>query len=444
MGKLKIGVIGMGRVGLVTACAFASLGFEVWGSDKDKKRIEKLKRGKAPFFEPGLQELLDKGIKNKLLHFCNNNNELIENADILFLCVGTPSREDGSADLSQVEEVAREIALKAKGEKLIVEKSTVPVKTAQWIMRTVNLYSRGRAQIEVASNPEFLREGKAIKDFLEPDRIVIGVESESAREKLLKLYENFSCPKIVTDIQTAEIIKHASNAFLATKISFINLVADLCEATGADVNLVSDAMGLDHRIGRAFLDAGLGYGGSCLPKDVKAFTLIGESFGINFNFLREVDRINDSRITRFLEHIHEALWTAKNKVLGILGLSFKPETDDIRETPALKIVPNLLSEGAYLKLYDPVAIEPFREHFDENPPSIVYADSPYECAKDAHALLVLTDWREFKELDFEKIRKLMVTPIIIDGRNIIEPEKVVSRGFEYYPMGRKPWRPGKF
>lgn len=444
MEKLKIGVIGMGRVGLVTATAFASLGFEVWGSDKDKNRIEKLKRGKTPFFEPGLQELLNKGIEKNALHFCANNKELIAEADVLFLCVGTPSREDGSADLSQVEEVAREIALQAKGKKLIVEKSTVPVKTAQWIMRTINLYSRGKADIEVASNPEFLREGKAIEDFLKPDRIVIGAENETAKEKLLQLYEKFNCPKIVTDIKTAEIIKHASNAFLATKISFINLVADLCEATGADVNIVSDAMGLDRRIGRAFLDAGLGYGGSCLPKDVKAFTLIGENFGINFNLLKEVDRINDSRIDRFLEHIHQALWTAKSKVLGILGLSFKPETDDIRETAALRIIPKLLEEGAYLKLYDPVASKAFMEQFPEDPSSFTYVKSPYESARDAHALLILTDWKDFRELDFKKIKKLMITPIIIDGRNIVDPEEVISVGFEYYPMGRRPWHPGRF
>jgi len=437
--KRTVGVVGLGHVGLVTAAGFAELGFPVVGTDSDPVKRETIASGQAPFFEPGLEELVAKHTASGRLRVVGTLEEVSEQAEVIFICVGTPSRPDGSADLSQVEGVVRHLAKSARGYVLLVEKSTVPVETARWIKRTVRRYAHPDSEIDVASNPEFLREGSAVHDFLHPDRIVLGVDSERARAILEELYADLDAPKLVTDIETAEIIKHASNAFLATKISFINMVADLCEKTGADVTFVARGMGLDPRIGRAFLGAGLGYGGSCFPKDVKAFRYIGMRHGLDFSLLEAVDRINQSRLDRFLEHLTDALWVLKDKTLALWGLSFKPGTDDLREAASLKLIPRLLEEGARLRLHDPRAVEVMKKHVPERPPEVVYVSSPEEAAEGADAILLITEWPEYLRMDFQALRARVHTPVVIDGRNALNPEKVVAAGFEYYGMG-KPFR----
>lgn len=435
MGYYKIAVVGAGYVGLVSACGFAELGHSVVCVDKDGERVSKLKDGILPIYEPGLEDLLRRKLSDGSLRFSDDLKEASEWAQVIFICVGTPPREDGSADLSQVEEVARGIASVINDYKLIVEKSTVPVKTAQWIKRTIELYGGKGKDYDVASNPEFLREGSALYDFFNPDRIVIGVESERAESILRDVYSKLSAPILVTDINTAEIIKHASNSFLAMKISFINMIADLCEVVGADVKKVAKGMGLDKRIGEAFLNAGIGYGGSCFPKDLKAFIRIAEEHNVDFSLLKEVERINESRVRRFLRKIKSVMWVLKDKEFAIWGLSFKPNTDDIREAPSLKIAPLLLAEGVSLRLYDPKAMDNFRRVF---PPSdrVRYFDDPYSALRGAHALVILTEWDEFKRVELSKVKELLLTPIVFDGRNVYDPEEVRAVGLEYYPVGR--------
>ncbi len=432
---MKLGVVGCGYVGLVTATCFAHLGNEVIGADVDEDKIAKLSSGEPTIYEPGLDEMLKEQVSKGNLKFTTDVAKAIRESDVIFICVGTPQLPDGRADLSQVEQVARIVAENLNGYKLIVEKSTVPVKTSNWIKRTIKLYAKTDAQFDVASNPEFLKEGSAINDFLYPDRIVIGVESEKAKEILLKLYEPIDCPKLVTDVNTAEIIKHASNSFLAMKISFINMVADLCEKTGADIQLVADGMGMDKRIGREFLNAGIGYGGSCFPKDVRAFTKIAEEFQVDFSLLKEVDKINNERIDAFLKKIKNALWILSDKTIAVWGLAFKPNTDDIREAPSIKVIQKLLEESSILKLYDPQAMENTKKLF---PPSerVSYHPSAIESAKNADAILVITEWQEFKDVNLKELKNVVKTPIIIDGRNIFNPEDMKKYGFEYYPIGR--------
>lgn len=431
----KIAIIGTGYVGLVTAVGFAELGNSVIGIDKDMEKLEPLKKGIPPFYEPGLEELLKKNFKEGRIRFTDSIKEGVEESDIIFICVGTPPLEDGSADLSQISIVSKEIAEHLNGWKLIVEKSTVPVMTSQWIKRTIKLYSKRTENFDVASNPEFLREGSALQDFFHPDRIVIGVESERAKEILLNLYKDFNCPIVVTDINTAEIIKHASNSFLAMKISFINMISDLCEKTGADIEKVAYGIGLDKRIGLQFLKAGIGYGGSCFPKDVRAFFKIGEEHGLYFGLLKETDRINEQRIERLMEKVKTALWLPKGKIIGILGVAFKPNTDDIREAPSLKVIEALRKEGAILRVHDPKAIPNAKKVICESE-NLKYVENPYNACEGAEALILLTEWDEYRELDLKKVKELMKTPIIIDGRNIFNPEEVIGLGFEYYCMGR--------
>ena len=434
--RMDITVIGAGYVGLITATCFAEVGHYVICAEKVKEKVKKLNAGEPVIYEPGLKEIMRKNLDKGRLRFTSNVVEAIKSTDLIFVCVGTPQREDGKADLSQVEEVARLVAENLKGYKLVVEKSTVPVKTAWWIKRTIRLYSRKNpAEFDIASNPEFLKEGSAIQDFMHPDRIVIGVENKRAKEILLKLYKDFNCPILVTDVNTAELIKHAANAFLATKISFINMVADLCEKTGADIELVAKGMGMDVRIGPHFLKAGIGYGGSCFPKDVKAFIKIAEEYQVDFGLLREVDKINLSRCNKFMEKIYQALWIPRDKLIGVLGLAFKPNTDDIREAPSIKIIKWLYEEGAYLKLYDPQAMDNMKAIYVANE-RLQYVNSPYEAAKGAHALLILTEWEEFKQLDLKEIKQKMETPIIVDGRNIYDPTNMKNLGFEYFCIGR--------
>ncbi|NAZ23098.1 MAG: nucleotide sugar dehydrogenase [Thermocrinis sp.] len=434
---MKLTVVGAGYVGLTTAVCFAHLGNEVMVVEKLPEKVQALKEGKVPFYEPGLEEMLKENLSLGRLFFTTDLKEGLDFSDVIFICVGTPQRPDGSADLSQVEEVARETAKLMEGYKLLVEKSTVPVNTHKLIKRTVERYLKMRGKIlefDVASNPEFLREGSAVRDFLEPDRIVIGVESERARRIMEELYKDFKCPIIFTDPATSELIKHASNSFLAMKISYINMVADLCEKVGADVRLVAEGMGYDKRIGREFLRAGIGWGGSCFPKDIKAFIKMAKDHGVDFSLLEEVDKINQRRAVQFVEKVKSVLWSLKDKTLAVWGLSFKPNTDDIREAPSLRLVPMLLKEGARLKLYDPKAIENFKKLY---PPGkdLDYAPDMYSAVEGASALLIFTEWEEFQRADLYRVKELMELPIIIDGRNIYEPEVVRGLGFEYYGVG---------
>lgn len=431
---MNLSIIGAGYVGLVTACCFAELGHKVKCIEKDSEKVKMLKKGSIPIYEPGLEEILKKNI-GKNLFFTTSIADGVKESPVIFICVGTPQDRRGSADLFQVEEVAREIARNINGYKLIVEKSTVPLDSHIWINKTIQRFAKKGVTFDVASNPEFLKEGSAIEDFMKPDRIVIGVSSERAKKILLDLYSNFKCKKIVTNPQTSKLIKYSANIFLATKISFINNIADISEKVGADVNVVADAIGVDERIGRAFLNAGVGYGGSCLPKDVKAFIKIAESAGIDFKILKEIDRYNDERPLMIVKKVKEALWILKDKEIAIFGLSFKPNTDDIREAASLKIIPQLLAENARIRLYDPVAELQFRKIFPESE-AVRYFKTPYEAVEGAHLLLILTEWEDFKKIDINKIAGLMVIPIVVDGRNIFPPAKMKKTGFEYYSIGR--------
>lgn len=433
---MRIGIFGTGYVGLVSAVCFAELGHEVVGVDKDPQVVGRLAEGIPGIYEPGVHQHLAANLAAKRLRFTTRPEEAMKRSEIVFLCVGTPAQSDGRADLGQVEEVARGIAPLLNGYTLIVEKSTVPANTAHWIARTLRRFAGTGRDFDVASNPEFLREGSAIQDFLHPDRIIIGADTERARALLLGLYSTgFDCPVLVTDVKTAELIKHTANAFLAAKISFINLVADLCEELGVDVTTVARGIGLDPRIGNRFLDAGLGYGGSCFPKDIRAFVHIAEESGVDFALLREVERINRERVGRLLKKIERALWIVRGKVIGVLGLAFKADTDDVREAPSLRVIPALEHAGASLRIYDPRAMENFKKL---HPPTdrLAYVDSIEDAAQGAHALLILTDWHEFRSLDFERLRALMRTPIVIDGRNLFNPADLRARGVEYYSLGR--------
>jgi len=434
---MRLTVVGAGYVGLTTAVCFAHLGNEVMVVEKLPEKVQALKEGKVPFYEPGLEEMLKENLSLGRLSFTTDLKEGLGFSDVIFICVGTPQKPDGSADLSQVEEVARETARLMEGYKLLVEKSTVPVNTHKLIKRTVERYLKRRGKIlefDVASNPEFLREGSAVRDFLEPDRIVIGVESERARQIMEALYKDFKCPIIFTDPATSELIKHASNSFLAMKISYINMVADLCEKVGADVRLVAEGMGYDKRIGREFLRAGIGWGGSCFPKDIKAFIKMAKDHGVDFSLLEEVDKINQRRAIQFVEKVKSVLWSLKDKTLAVWGLSFKPNTDDIREAPSLRLVSMLLKEGARLKLYDPKAMENFKKLY---PPGkdLDYAPNMYSAVKGASVLLIFTEWEDFQRTNLSKVKELMELPIIIDGRNIYDPDVVRGLGFEYYGVG---------
>ena len=434
---MKIGVIGTGYVGLVSAVGLAELGHTVVGTDVDRDKIEKASQGNPNIYEPGLEELLKSNLEKGNLTFSHELEDTIRSCDVLFVCVNTPQKEDGSADMSYIEAVSRKIAENLDNYKLVVEKSTVPVKTSLWIKRTIALYKKKDVPFDVASNPEFLREGSAVEDFLNPDRIIIGVETDRARDFLCEIYAKHKDLILITNIDTAELIKHASNSFLAMKISFINLMANLCEKTEADVELVAKGMGLDPRIGPRFLCAGLGYGGSCFPKDVRALIKIGEDLGVSLDMLKEVDRVNVERIQAFVEKIKKALWILKEKNIAVLGLSFKPQTDDIRNAPSINLINVLIEEGSRLRLYDPKAMDNMKTVFPEDHPNITYTSSPYEAAEGVNALLIVTEWEEFCNLDLEKIKKAMANPIIIDGRNIFDPDMAKALGFEYYSVGRK-------
>lgn len=441
--KPRIAVLGLGHVGLPTALGFVETGWEVIGADDDAAKVATIQSGNVPFYEPGLSELLTRGLASGRLTLTHRVEEAVHAATILFVCVGTPQKESGEADLSQVEATARIIAHNLNGYKLIVEKSTVPAITAQWIKRTVarlakSAHAAGKqiAEFDVASNPEFLQEGKAVENIFRPDRIVVGVESERARALLQQLYQPLQRPIVFTNVSTAELIKHAANVFLSTKISFINLVADLCEEVGADVTQVAHGIGLDPRIGREFLNAGIGFGGYCFPKDLRAFMYLAREHGVDCGLLQEVENINLQRTSSFLKKVRRAVWVLQGKNLGVLGLAFKGGTDDIRESPALRVVKGLLEEGARLRVYDPKAMDAVRREIPESAGQMEYCSSAYEAARDAAALLIVTDWEEFRQLDLARLRDVMEVPVIIDGRNLLDPEVVRAAGFEYVDIGR--------
>ena len=441
--KPRIAVLGLGHVGLPTALGFVEMGWEVIGADDDVGKVEMIRSGRVPFYEPGMDELLARGLASGRFTLSNKVEGVVRGATILFICVGTPQKDTGEADLSQVEATARIIAQNLNGYKLIVEKSTVPAITAQWIKRTVTRLAKsahasdgGSVEFDVASNPEFLQEGKAVENIFRPDRIVIGVETERARMLLEQLYQPLRRPILFTNVSTAELTKHAANVFLSTKISFINMVADLCEEVGADVTEVAHGIGLDPRIGTNFLNAGIGFGGYCFPKDLRAFMYLAREHSVDCQLLQEVENINLRRVQSFLKKVRHAVWVLQGKKLGVLGLAFKGGTDDIRESPALRVVKELVEQGARLRLYDPQAIEAARRDFPERVGCIEYCSSAYDAAQDADALLIVTDWDEFRRLDLTKLRDAMAVPVIIDGRNLLDPDAVRSAGFEYVDMGR--------
>ncbi len=431
---MRIAVIGAGYVGLVTAACLADLGNDVICIDIDKAKISKLKRGIVPIYEPGLDDLLKRNKKEKRLLFTTSIKEAVKKSEVIFIAVGTPPKESGEADLTYIENVCKDIARYMDSYRLVVEKSTTPVETGMWIKHTLEVYASKKVKFDVASNPEFLREGSAIGDFMHPDRIVIGVESKKAKDILTDLYNPLHAEIVVTNINSAEIIKHASNSFLATKISFINAVANICEKSGADVEEVARGMGLDKRIGRAFLDAGIGFGGFCFPKDIEAFIHISDKLGYDFELLKAVKNINDSRRILLVKKIEKAIWNIKNKTIAILGLAFKPNTDDMRFAPSINIIEALKKEGANIKAYDPQAMAKARSLPEFK--GVNFCGDPYAAVRGADCLVMVTEWNEFKELDLKKVKKLLRQPVIIDGRNIYDPKKMKELGFKYYSMGR--------
>jgi UDPglucose 6-dehydrogenase len=435
---LRIAVLGLGHVGLPTALGFAEMGWEVVGADNDLDKVLRLKSGDPGFYEAGVEELLRKHLQTGLFKPVEDLGAAIRLAQIVFICVGTPQHENGEADLSQVESAARTIAQNLNGYKLIVEKSTVPAVTAKWIQRTIRRYasSANPVAFDVASNPEFLQEGSAVHNVLHPDRVVCGVESERAGRILTAMYAPLQTPIITTDLNTAELTKHASNSFLAMKISFINMVADLCEAIGADVTKVAQGIGMDPRIGTAFLQAGVGFGGYCFPKDLRAFIHLAEEYGVDCSLLKEVEAINEKRAAAFVRKVRKALWVLRGKKIGVLGLAFKPDTDDIREAPSLKIIRALLQEGASVHLYDPKALPNVQRVFPPEKGRVSYCKSAYEAVRGVHAVLLLTEWKEFKDLDLRRIYDLMEVPVLVDGRNLLDPARVRKFGFEYLSIGR--------
>jgi len=431
---MKVCIIGAGHVGLVSGACFADLGNEVVCVDIDGEKINKLRKGIIPFFEPELEGLVEKNVKEGRLSFTTGLEEGVKESEIIFISVGTPPRDNGEADLSYVEDVSKRIAGAMEEYKIIVEKSTVPVKTGEWVRRTIKLNNVHGVDFDVISNPEFLREGSAIYDFMHPDRIVVGVESERAEKVMRELYEPLKASLIFTDIKSAEIIKHASNSFLALKISYINAIANVCELVGADVEKVAEGMGLDKRIGRSFLKAGIGYGGSCFPKDIAAFIKIAGESGYDFELLKVAEKVNREQREQFLKKIKNSLWTLNNKTIGALGLAFKPDTDDVREAPSLKVIEQLQAEGAKIKAFDPAAIETTRAVLKD----IEYCTDPYEVAAGSDCLLILTEWEQFKNLDLKRIKSLLNNPLIIDGRNLYDPRELKNMGFTYIGVGIKP------
>ncbi len=433
---MDICFIGSGYVGLTTGTCFAEVGHNVICVDNDPRKVEMLNSGKVPIYEPGLEDLIRRNVSAGRLRFTGSTEEGVDNSDVIFIAVPTPPQPDGSVDLSFIEKVAREIAAVIKDYKVIVDKSTVPVKTGEKVSETIARYKTSDCDFDVVSNPEFLREGCAVEDLMEPDRIVIGANSDRAVNIMRKVYEPFVAPILITDINSAELIKHAANSFLALKISYINAVAEICEASGADVEKVADGIGMDKRIGRRFLNSGLGYGGSCFPKDLSAFIAISDQLGIPFTMLKEVQNINTRQRERLLQKMRQALWILRDKRIGVWGLTFKPDTDDVRNSVPIELVEDLIRDGAHVTAYDPKGMDRIREL--GLIPEANLVDTPEEVADGAEALVVATEWKEFEHVDLSQIREKMVTPIIFDGRNMFDPNQMSKLGFTYHSMGRPP------
>jgi UDPglucose 6-dehydrogenase len=436
---MDISIIGSGYVGLVTGACFADVGHHVICVDNDSEKVKQLKAGEIPIYEPGLEEIVHRNVSAQRLHFTGNIQEAVERSQIIFIAVPTPPLPDGDVDLSFVEKVAREIAGVLTDYRVIVDKSTVPVKTGEKVAESIKRYNRHGAKFDVVSNPEFLREGCAVADLMHPDRIVIGAQSERAIDLMKKVYEPFMAPILVTDVSSAELIKHCANSFLALKISYINAVSAICEASGADVEKVADGIGMDHRIGRDFLNAGIGYGGSCFPKDIAAFIAISDQLGRPFTLLKEVQRINEGQKAHFLKTIRETLWVLREKRVAVWGLTFKPDTDDVRSSVAIEVVEQLLREGAHVVAYDPKGMHKARSI--KAIADAEFASSALEAVTDAEALIIATDWNEFANVDLGVLKDKMRTPIVFDGRNLLDPETMRQFGFSYYSVGRAGVRP---
>jgi UDPglucose 6-dehydrogenase len=435
---MNICVVGTGYVGLVTGAVFADLGNDVVCVDKDRDKIAALKAGRMPIYEPGLEEMVARNAGDSRLSFTSDLGVGIRHADVIFIAVGTPPKDTGETDLSQVEAVAAEIGRSMDRYKVVVNKSTVPVGTGELVREVIARHQPRAIEFDVVSNPEFLREGSAIEDTLRPDRIVIGAPTQHVAMTLVELYAPLERPMIITDLPSAEVIKYASNAFLAAKISFINAISNICEAAGADVSQVMKGMGLDPRIGGAFLQAGLGYGGSCFPKDVDSLIHTAGRLGYDFKLLRSVVEINRERAAHLVESIAKALGPLDDKTVAVLGLAFKPNTDDMREAKSLEVIQLLHAAGARVRVYDPAAMDNARRLL---PSSVTFSDSPYEAADGAHAAVLVTEWNEFRYLNLERLRGHLTRPAIFDGRNLWEPERMRRLGFEYHSVGRKPVLP---
>jgi UDPglucose 6-dehydrogenase len=452
---MKIAVIGAGYVGLTTAACLAQIGHEVFCSESDLAKLKQLQSGAMPLFEPHLEDIIRRNREAGRLAF-GSTEEAIERGRAIFICVGTPPLPNGDANLSAIESVARAIAKRASGYRLVIEKSTVPVQTGAQLRKHLAVHCTNTLQYDVASNPEFLREGSAVEDFLHPDRIVVGAESEQAANLLREIYEpilqkTFTCPVhkhcparaavhfLVTDTNSAELIKHASNSFLAMKISFINMVANLCEVVGADVAKVAEGMGLDPRIGPAFLNPGIGFGGFCFPKDLQAFIRIAEKSGCDFSLLKEVEKINHRRIELLVEKLRQELWVLRGKNVAVWGLAFKPNTDDVRFAPSLALLKSLVEEGANVRAYDPEAMEKAKSVF----PDITYCPDLYKAAEGADAIVIVTEWDEFRHVDWERLRAMVERPLVLDGRNMLDAAAMVGNGFDYLGVGQPPVLVGK-
>ncbi len=429
---MNLTIIGTGYVGLVTGACFAEVGHRVVCVDNDAAKVELLRAGGIPIYEPGLEELVRKNVAAGRLSFTTSTAEGVEKSEVVFIAVPTPPLPDGAVDMSFLEKVAREIAGAMTSYKIVVDKSTVPVQTGDKVAETIKRYGKAKVEFDVVSNPEFLREGFAVEDLMRPDRIVIGVRSPRPVAAMKEIYAPFNAPIIVTDINSAELIKHASNSFLALKISYINAVSVLCEATGANVQEVANGMGMDERIGRRFLQASLGFGGSCFPKDLSAFIKIAEQVGYDFRLLKEVQHINAAQMDRFVKKSVDTLWVLKGKTIGVLGLAFKQNTDDVRTSPAIDLCHRLQKEGAVLRVHDPKAMEKARALLQD----VTFVPDMNAVAEGCDALVSATEWEEFKRLDLERARKALTHPIMFDGRNLFDQAEMERLGFIYKSIGR--------
>lgn len=439
---MNLAIIGTGYVGLTTGTCFAEVGHNVVCVDNNRDKVEMLREGKVPIFEPDLEDMIVSNSSAGRLSFTTDLAQAVADSEIIFIAVPTPPHEDGSVDLSYIEAVSHEIAdvlTPEMGYRIVVDKSTVPVSTGSKVYQVIERYAKGNVDVDVVSNPEFLREGSAVADLMNPDRVVIGADSQRAMDLMKRVYQPFNAPIVEVDLHSAELIKHAANSFLALKISYINAVSAVCEKAGADVELVAQGIGMDKRISRHFLNAGLGYGGSCFPKDVKGFINVAEQLGAPMQLLKEVEEINVRQLERFLGRIRKKLWVLRNKRIAVWGIAFKQNTDDVRESVAVKLIKRLCDEGAIVTAYDPKAAATGAQALAGY--SVAIVDDMYECARDAEVLVVATEWKQFAMANLVKVRELMRLPIIFDGRNLLHGENALHAGFEYHSIGRKTLRP---